>query len=95
MKKQNQYAKFELYESDRYPYVIVVNRHRVKANRKSKIKEPVFRISRGKHGKPQYSNSVYFNVSGKLCYEPDAPLPCGAQIWFETFSFTADAGLKL
>lgn len=63
--------------------VAVVNRHRVAANRKSGRRDPTIRVSRGKHGKPVYTSRLEFEGKGRLIYDPDHPLPCGATCWME------------
>lgn len=64
--------------------VIVVNKHIVRANAKTGDCEPPLRVSRGKHGRPHYAQSVVrFNVNLRLIYDPEHPLPCGATVWLE------------
>jgi hypothetical protein len=62
--------------------IIVVNKHRVRSNVKTGNREPVFRCSHSKTGKPWYQESVYVE-NGKLIYDPEHPLPCGATVWME------------
>lgn len=62
--------------------VAVVNRHRIASNRKG-ANDPVIRVSKGKHGKPSYTNVLAFEGKGRLIYNPEAPLPCGATCWLE------------
>lgn len=63
---------------------IVVNRHRVKANDRLGKRDPVFRVSRGRWGKPRYQKSVTIPARSRLVYCPEDPLPCGAKVWIET-----------
>lgn len=63
--------------------IIVVNRHKVLYNRKNGTREPVLRHSKGKYGKPVYSNEIIFEGKGRVIYNPDKPLPCGATCWIE------------
>jgi hypothetical protein len=67
------------------PLVVVVNRHRVAANRRRTDghRDPVFRISRGKSGKPTYAHQLLLDGDVVLVYSPDRPLPCGAHVWAE------------
>jgi hypothetical protein len=73
--------------------IIVINRHRVAANRKAlkadpgAALQPVIRVSRGKHGRPRYPGDevVLACVAGRgrVIYDPVNPLPCGAAAWIE------------
>jgi hypothetical protein len=63
--------------------IVVVNRHRLRANKKNGTNDPVFRCSIGKYGNPWYAHDVVFDKPGKLVYDPEHPLPCGATVWFE------------
>lgn len=63
--------------------VIVVNRHIVQSNRRQGRRDPPIRVSNGRYGRPKYSKRVEFNCSGRLIYDPENPLPCGATIWLE------------
>ncbi len=64
--------------------VVVVNRHIVQRNRKTGEREKPLRKSNGKYGKPSYCNDLQFTgASGRLRYDPDNPLPCGATVWIE------------
>jgi hypothetical protein len=67
-------------------FVIVVNRHRVAANRRRTDghRDPVFRVSKGKSGKPTYVHRCLLDRNAVLMYSPDTPLPCGATVWIET-----------
>lgn len=62
---------------------VVMNRHRIAANRKrsQEDREPVVRVTRGKHGKPMYCDEVIFEGSSHLLNGlGSAVLPCGATI---------------
>lgn len=72
-------------------YYVVVNRHRVQSNRKFNENEPVFRISRGKYGKPIYACQVEFPGGATLTENKLEPLPCGATVWIEAPSIVYDA----
>jgi hypothetical protein len=63
--------------------VVVINRHIVARNRKQGTAEPPIRVSRGKNGRPSYHSEVTFSGRGRLIYDPEHPLPCGATAWFE------------
>jgi hypothetical protein len=63
--------------------IIVMNRHRIASNRKTGEREPPIRVSNGRHGAPTYHSVVEFNGKGRLVYDPDHPLPCGATAWLE------------
>jgi hypothetical protein len=65
--------------------VLVVNRHKIGANRKRGLAEPVLRVSRGKHGNPSYvlAPGERVRVTGELVYDPAHPLKCGAELWLE------------
>jgi hypothetical protein len=62
---------------------IVINRHRVAANRKVAPfdRQPVVRVTRGKHGKPFYCHSLVFHGTTELLNgNGDPVMPCGATI---------------
>jgi hypothetical protein len=61
---------------------IHVNQHVIRANRKSGAREPVITVksSRGN----VYGHTVEILGPSRVVYRPDAPLPCGAQVWVET-----------
>jgi hypothetical protein len=63
--------------------IVVINRHVVARNRKQGTAEPPIRVSRGKYGKPTYHSSIGFDGPGRLIYDPEHPLPCGATAWME------------
>jgi hypothetical protein len=65
--------------------IVVVNRHIATANRKHSRREPPIRVSTGKYGKPTYHTLYEFSGKGRIVYDPDNPLPCGATIWVELF----------
>lgn len=62
---------------------VTVNRHRLAANRKGGEREPIFRVSLGRSGRPHYAESVAFPAGARLVYCLDRPLPCGASVWIE------------
>jgi hypothetical protein len=62
---------------------VVVNKHRVRSNKNTGMNEPVFRVSKGKHGKPYYAREVQFPAEARLVYDPEHPMPCGASVWIE------------
>jgi hypothetical protein len=66
--------------------IIVINRHRVAANKKHGTDEPVIRVSRGRHGKPSYARELELEGPSRIVYDPAKPLPCGARVWIETGS---------
>ena len=72
-------------------YYIVVNKHRVQSNRKYGTNDPVFRISKGKYGKPTYGVEVEFPEGSRLVEDVQNPLPCGATVWIEAPSIVYDA----
>lgn len=71
-------------------YYVVVNRHKVRSNKKYNEQEPIFRISKGKHGKPFYAVQVNFPYGALLTTDPDNPMPCGATVWIETEAVVYD-----
>ncbi len=64
-------------------YYVVVNRHKVQSNRKYLECEPVFRVSKGKYGKPFYAVEVTFPEGALLTTDLEDPMPCGATVWIE------------
>lgn len=72
-------------------WTVVVNRHRVAANRKAAPgdRTPIFQIARGKHGKPHYAR-VSFPQSAELVYDLEHPMPCGATVWLEAPSLVEE-----
>ena len=71
-------------------YYVVVNRHKVQSNRKYGEQEPVFRISKGKYGKPFYAVEVEFPEGATLTEDTENPLPCGATVWIEAEEVVID-----
>jgi len=63
--------------------IVVMNRHKIAANRKTGELDPPIRVTRGRHGKPKYYSTFEFTGKGRLIYDPANPLPCGATAWFE------------
>lgn len=63
-------------------YYVVVNRHKVAANRKNGTEDPVFRVSNGKYGKPRYLSKISFTKC-TVVEDKTHPLPCGATVWIE------------
>lgn len=63
--------------------VATVNRHRVAKNRKTGSNDPVLRVSRGRYGQARYTSRLEFNGKGRLIYDVNNPLPCGATCWME------------
>ena len=59
--------------------IVVMNRHKIAANRKTGATDPPIRVTRGKHGKKvTYYSTFEFSGKGRLIYDPANPLPCGA-----------------
>lgn len=74
---------------------VVVNKHVVRSNlaKAPQDREPPFRISRGKHGKPFYASQIHFPAGATLVYDVDDPMPCGATVWLESDAIdTLEAG---
>ena len=65
------------------PNIIVINRHIVRANKKNNTDTPPIRVSKGRYGKPTYYQEFEFNGKGKVIYNPQNPLPCGATCYIE------------
>jgi hypothetical protein len=63
--------------------IAVINRHVVARNRREGTAEPPIRVSKGRYGKPTYHSQITFTGKGRLIYDPDHPLPCGATAWLE------------
>lgn len=63
--------------------VIVINRHIVRANKKNGLKDAPIRVSKGVYGKPKYYLEFPFEGKGKVIYNPEHPLPCGATCYIE------------
>jgi hypothetical protein len=65
------------------PIYIVMNRHKIAANRKlaADQREPTVRVTRGKHGQPYYYDEVIFHGPSQLLNGNGEPvMPCGATI---------------
>lgn len=64
------------------PVFVVVNRHRIRLNARcgATERQPIFRLSRGKHGKPWYAYGLEFADGARLVSDPDS----GASVWIET-----------
>jgi hypothetical protein len=66
---------------------INVNTHRIRGNAKNGTNEPPIRVSRGKHGQPQYGHRVTIDGPSQLVYDANKPvLPCGARLAIRTES---------
>jgi hypothetical protein len=61
---------------------IHINRHRIQANAKHGINEPVITVKRGKS--TYYGHQVFIAGPSHVIYRPEKPLPCGAKVWIET-----------
>jgi len=61
---------------------VVVNQHKIRANRKHGTHEPVISIqtSRG----PVPAGRVRIDGPSEVVYRPQKPLSCGAHVWVET-----------
>ncbi len=63
---------------------IHVNQHRIKANKKHNLKDPVITVKTSKSN--TYGHEVVIHGPSKVIYSPDKPLSCGARVWIETES---------
>ena len=63
---------------------IHVNQHRIKANKKHSLNDPVITVKTSKSN--TYGHEVVINGPSKVIYSPDKPLSCGARVWIETES---------
>jgi len=63
---------------------IHVNQHRIKANKKHNLNDPVITVKTSKSN--TYGHEVVINGPRKVIYSPDKPLSCGARVWIETES---------
>jgi len=63
---------------------IHVNQHRIKANKKHNLKDPVLTVKTSKTN--TYGHEVVIHGPSKVVYSPDKPLSCGARVWIETES---------
>lgn len=71
----------------RPPIYVVMNRHRIAANRKAAREDrfPVVRVTRGLHGTPMYCDRVIFHGPSELLNGlGEAVMPCGATIALRT-----------
>ena len=63
---------------------IHVNQHRIKANKKHNLNDPVITVKTSKSN--TYGHEVVIHGPSKVIYSPDKPLSCGARVWIETES---------
>jgi len=63
---------------------IHVNQHRIKANKKHNLNDPVITVKTSKSN--TYGHEVVIQGPSKVIYSPDKPLSCGARVWIETES---------
>jgi len=63
--------------------IVNVNRTIIGRNHKTGERQPPIRVSRGKYGKPEYTNQFEAWGRVRVVYSPDKPLPCGARVWIE------------
>lgn len=63
---------------------IHVNQHKIKANKKHNLKDPVLTIKTSKSN--TYCHEVRIKGPSSVVYKPDKPLSCGARVWVETES---------
>lgn len=61
---------------------IHVNKHVIKANKKTGSNDPVLTIKTTKNNIK--ANHIMIGDNVRLCYAPESPLACGATIWIET-----------
>ena len=61
---------------------IHVNQHRIKANKKHSLNDPVITVKTSKSN--TYGHEVVIHGPSKVIYSPDKPLSCGAKVWIET-----------
>jgi hypothetical protein len=68
--------------------IIHVNQHKIKANRKDDGNRPVLTAKTYKDNRYGHTATVRDKDTGKyigeFVYRPDAPLSCGAHVWFQT-----------
>jgi hypothetical protein len=64
--------------------VIHVNQHKIRANTKTKSRDPVLTVKTYKSN--NYAHEVEIKGPCKVIYRPDNPLSCGARVWIETQS---------
>lgn len=66
---------------------IHVNQHKIRSNRKNEVYEPVLTVKTYKSN--TYAHEVVLRhrdsreVIGRVVYQPDKPLSCGATVWIE------------
>lgn len=66
-------------------YIIHVNQHIIRYNKKHGTSLPPYRIQHGRSDKnPRYAQKVIWNGPSETIYDSKNPLSCGAQIWIET-----------
>lgn len=66
-------------------YIVHVNQHVIKFNKKHGTQLPPYRVQEGREGKnPRYCMKVKMSGPSETVYSPEEPLSCGAQIWIET-----------
>ena len=63
---------------------IHVNQHKIRANKKHNLKDPVLTIKTSKTN--TYCHEVRIKGPSSVVYKPDKPLSCGAKVWIETES---------
>lgn len=63
---------------------IHVNQHKIKANKKHNLNDPVLTIKTSKSN--TYCHEVRIKGPSSVVYKPDKPLSCGAKVWVETES---------
>jgi hypothetical protein len=69
--------------------IIHVNSNTIKSNRKHSANNPPISIRKTRTAKPEYTHHLQLidnngQTVATITYQPDNPLPCGAQIWIET-----------
>lgn len=64
--------------------IIHVNQHKIKSNKKNKLKEPVITVKNYKSN--NYGNEVLVHGPCRIIYTPCDPLSCGATVYIETES---------
>ena len=68
---------------------IHINQHKIKANKKYNLNDPVITVKTSKSN--TYGHEVDIKGPSKVVYNPDKPLSCGAKVWIET---TAEVVIK-
>jgi len=67
--------------------IIHVNRHKVKANRKHGVCDPVLTVKTYKSNDYAHEVIIYGQdgkEAARVVYRPDKPLSCGAHVWIES-----------